>query len=87
MSNSLVVWPARCWSGLLAAPESVAINGVAGVSKGLFYGGGFYELDRKRSARSVSSSTPGIVTLIIALILKYTIGLRLSPEAEAAGIE
>ena len=26
--------------GLLAAPESTAINGVAGVSKGLFYGGG-----------------------------------------------
>jgi ammonium transporter, Amt family len=26
--------------GLLAAPESPAINGVAGVSKGLFYGGG-----------------------------------------------
>src|SRR6201995_985494 len=26
--------------GLLAAPETTAINGVAGVSKGLFYGGG-----------------------------------------------
>ncbi|MGA9492938.1 MAG: ammonia channel protein, partial [Mycobacterium sp.] len=26
-------------------------------------------------------------TLIIALILKYTMGLRLTPEAEAAGID
>ncbi|BBX44001.1 hypothetical protein MCOO_00160 [Mycobacterium cookii] len=28
-----------------------------------------------------------IVTLILALILKYTIGLRLTPEAEAAGVD
>ena len=29
----------------------------------------------------------GVVTLILALILKYTIGLRLNPEAEANGID
>lgn len=28
-----------------------------------------------------------MVTLILALILKYTIGLRLNPEAEATGID
>ena len=33
--------------GLLAAPESPAINGVAGVSKGLFYGGGWSQLERQ----------------------------------------
>ena len=29
----------------------------------------------------------GIVTLILALILKYTIGIRLNPEDEAGGID
>ena len=28
-----------------------------------------------------------VVTFILALLLKYTIGLRLDPEAEAAGID
>src|ERR1700741_3298627 len=33
--------------GLRAAPESPAINGVAGVSRGLFYGGGLAQLERQ----------------------------------------
>src|SRR6202012_497300 len=36
--------------GLLAAPESTAINGVAGVSKGLFYGGGLSQTWRTTAA-------------------------------------
>src|ERR1700760_484263 len=73
--------------GLLAAPESVAINGVAGVSKGLFYGGGFDQLERQGvgAVRVRFFSSPH--TLIIALLLKYTMGLRLSPEGEEAGID
>jgi Amt family ammonium transporter len=73
--------------GLLAAPESVAINGVAGVSKGLFYGGGWDQLERQAVGAFSVLFYSAIVTLILALILKYTIGLRLSPEAEAAGID
>src|SRR5271169_4343154 len=73
--------------GLLAAPESVAINGVAGVSKGLFYGGGFDQLGRQAAGAFSVLFYSATVTLIIALLLKYTIGLRLSPEAEEAGID
>jgi ammonium transporter, Amt family len=73
--------------GLLAAPESVAINGVTGVSKGLFYGGGWDQLERQAVGAFSVLFYSAIVTLILALILKYTIGLRLSPEAEAAGID
>ena len=73
--------------GLLAAPESPAINGVTGVSKGLFYGGGWAQLERQAIGAFSVLIYSGVVTLILALILKYTIGLRLNPEAEAAGID
>ncbi|MGD1109413.1 MAG: ammonium transporter [Mycobacterium sp.] len=73
--------------GLVAAPESTAINGVAGVSKGLFYGGGWSQLERQAVGAFAVLFYSGIVTLILALILKYTIGLRLNPEAEATGID
>src|SRR3984957_6099193 len=73
--------------GLLAAPESPAINGVAGVSKGLFYGGGWNQLERQAVGAFSVLLYSAVGTLIIALILKYTIGLRLTPEAEAAGID
>jgi Amt family ammonium transporter len=73
--------------GLLAAPESPAINGVVGVSKGLFYGGGWAQLERQAIGAFSVLAYSGVVTLILALILKYTIGLRLNPEAEATGID
>ena len=73
--------------GLLAAPESPAINGVAGVSKGLFYGGGFAQLERQAIGAFSVLIYSGVVTFILALILKYTIGLRLGADQEAAGID
>jgi Amt family ammonium transporter len=73
--------------GLLAAPESPAINGVTGVSKGLFYGGGWAQLERQAVGAFSVLFYSATVTLILALILKYTIGLRLSAEDEAAGID
>src|SRR5271163_2208867 len=73
--------------GLLAAPESPAINGVAGVSKGLFYGGGWDQLERQAVGAFSVLFYSAIVTLILALILKYTIGIRLGAEEEATGID
>src|ERR1700744_5898732 len=73
--------------GLLAAPESVAINGVTGVSKGLFYGGGWDQLERQAVGAFSVLFYSATVTLILALILKYTIGLRLNPEDEVSGID
>jgi ammonium transporter, Amt family len=73
--------------GLVAAPESTAINGVAGVSKGLFYGGGWSQLERQAVGAFSVLIYSGVVTLILALILKYTMGLRLGAEQEATGID
>jgi ammonium transporter, Amt family len=73
--------------GLLAAPESPAINGVAGVSKGLFYGGGWSQLERQAVGAFSVLFYSATVTLILALILKYTIGLRLDAEDEVTGID
>jgi len=67
--------------GLLAAPEAPA------AVKGLFYGGGWDQLERQAIGAFSVLAYSAIVTLILALILKYTIGLRLSPEGEAAGID
>jgi ammonium transporter, Amt family len=67
--------------GLVAAPEAPA------AVKGLFYGGGWDQLWRQAVGAFSVLAYSAIVTLILALILKYTIGLRLSPEGEAAGID
>jgi Amt family ammonium transporter len=67
--------------GLLAAPEAPA------AAKGLFYGGGWIQLERQAIGAFSVLAYSAIVTLILALILKFTIGLRLGPEGEAAGID
>ncbi|QUR66907.1 ammonium transporter [Mycobacterium spongiae] len=73
--------------GLLAAPESSAIDGVDGVSKGLFYGGGFAQLERQAIGAFSVLLYCGVVTLILALLLKYTFGLRLDAEKESTGVD
>ena len=73
--------------GLVAAPESTAIAQGTGTSKGLFYGGGFDQLVRQAIGAGSVLVYSGVVTLILALILKYTMGLRLSDEDEATGID
>ena len=74
--------------GLLAAPQTIAIAGGGGhTSAGLFYGGGFAQLIRQTIGASSVLAYSGIGTLVIALLLKYTIGLRLSEEDEATGID
>jgi ammonium transporter, Amt family len=67
--------------GLVAAPETY--NGVAG----LFYGGGFDQLWRQAVGAGAVLLYCGIATAILALIVKYTVGLRLSDEDEATGAD
>ena len=73
--------------GLFAAPETVAIAGVTGVSPGLFYGGGFAQLERQTVGALSVLVYSAIVTTILALILKFTIGLRVNAEDEVLGID
>lgn len=67
--------------GILAAPEAPA------GAKGLFYGGGWGQLGKQAIGAFSVMAYCAVVTLILALILKYTIGLRLGAEQEAAGID
>ncbi len=73
--------------GLLAAPTTAAIDGASGVSPGLFYGGGFDQLGRQVSGAASGAVYSAVGTTILALILKYTIGLRVDAEDEASGID
>ncbi|MFI6363815.1 ammonium transporter [Nocardia sp. NPDC050630] len=67
--------------GLVAAPE-------AGAGKtGLFYGGGFDQLWRQAIGAGAVLAFSFIASLIIAYIVKFTIGLRASEEAESVGMD
>ncbi|MET0700235.1 MAG: ammonium transporter [Mycobacterium sp.] len=67
--------------GLVAAPEAGA-----GVT-GLFYGGGFDQLWRQAVGAGAVLAYSAIGTAILALIVKFTIGLRLDEEEEVNGID
>jgi ammonium transporter, Amt family len=67
--------------GLVAAPEAPA------AVKGLFYGGGFDQLWRQAVGAGAVLLYSAVGTAIVALIVKYTIGLRISEEDESAGID
>lgn len=67
--------------GLVATPQAPA------AVTGLFYGGGWGQLGKQAIGAFAVLTYSAIGTLIIALILKYTIGLRLGAEQEAAGVD
>lgn len=65
---------------------TVAIGFLA-TETGLFYGGGVEQLVVQIAIALVAVIFAGLVTLVIGLILKSTIGWRISEEAEVAGID
>jgi Amt family ammonium transporter len=67
--------------GFLATPEAPA------AVKGLFYGGGVDQLWRQAVGAFAVLAYSFIVTTILAYILKFTIGLRVSEEDEVDGID
>lgn len=71
----------------LFATESAPGFALAGIKEGLFYGGGFAQLGKQLGGMGVTMAWT-IVTITIAfLILKKTIGLRVSPEEEIVGLD
>ena len=55
---------------------------------GLFYGGGWKQLvSQVIGALRVAIAYSFVVTLIIGLLLKYTIGIRVSEDIEVAGLD
>jgi Amt family ammonium transporter len=54
---------------------------------GLFYGGGLEQLATQAIAAFIALAFSFVVTYLIALAIKYTIGLRVSEDVEVAGID
>jgi Amt family ammonium transporter len=59
----------------------------AGGIDGLFYGGGFGSLGDQSLGVLVAVVYSGVLTAVIAVAIKYTIGLRLDAEDEVNGID
>jgi Amt family ammonium transporter len=53
----------------------------------MFYGGGVESLLDQAGAAGIAIVWTGILTTIIALAIKYTIGWRIDGDAEVAGID
>ncbi|MFB9908076.1 ammonium transporter [Allokutzneria oryzae] len=58
----------------------------AGVD-GLFYGGGFEQLGKQAVGAGAVLAYSFVLSLLIGLAIKYTIGFRVTAEAEVAGID
>jgi Amt family ammonium transporter len=54
---------------------------------GLFYGGDATQLGKQAVAAFAVMAYSFVITTILALILKYTIGFRVTTEAEAEGVD
>lgn len=54
---------------------------------GLFYGGGLTQLGRQATAAGAVLAYSFVMSLIIGLAIKYTIGFRVDDEAEVSGID
>ena len=63
-------------------------DGVAGGAvDGLFYGGGLGSLVDQALGVLVAIAWSGVITLVIALAIKFTMGWRVDDEAEVEGID
>ena len=58
-----------------------------GALNGLFYGGGAEQLGSQAIGAAVAVVYSFVLTLLIGLALKYTIGIRVSEDVEVAGLD
>jgi Amt family ammonium transporter len=58
-----------------------------GALSGVFYGGGFTQLATQTLVALIAVLISGVMTLIIGLALKYTMGWRIADEDEVEGID
>lgn len=72
-------------TGLFATPELVAAAGVG--KAGLFYGGGLTQLGVQALGVIVAFAYVAIASLIVLGVMKATMGLRVTPEAEEKGLD
>ena len=73
--------------GLFSTGGVAEADGTLPVMQGLFYGGGFKFLGIQALGVVSVIAYVGIVITIVFLVLKHTIGLRVSPEEEIEGLD
>ncbi|MFL6121889.1 ammonium transporter [Actinophytocola sp.] len=67
--------------------SKLSVNTASVGDNGLFYGGGFTQLGRQAVAAGAVLLYSFVLTLIIGFLIKFTIGFRVSQEAEVMGID
>ena len=73
--------------GFFANLDEGTTFAVDGAKDGLFYGGGLEQLGSQAIGAGVAVVYSFVVTLLIGLALKYTIGIRVSEDIELAGLD
>lgn len=71
----------------LFATDAAPGFALAGIKEGLFYGGGFAQLGKQFGGMGITIAWTVVTITISFLILKKTIGLRVSPEEEIVGLD
>ncbi len=69
------------------APAARTVDADLGVSAGLFYGGGGEQLWVQFYGIAATIAFTGVLTLILWLVIKWTVGLRVSEDQEMAGLD
>ena len=71
----------------LFATESAPGFAVAGIKEGLFYGGGFEQLGLQFIGLFATAAWTVVTITITFLVLKHTVGLRVTEEEEIVGLD
>ena len=71
----------------LFATETAPGFSVAGIGEGLFYGGGFTQLGKQFGGMLITALWAVVTIYLSFLIIKKTIGLRVSEEEEITGLD
>jgi len=71
--------------GIFTAPRLAEFNGVG--EGGLWYTGSFAQLADQALGVAVAFACVFVVSIIVFAAIKYTIGLRVTPEQEEAGLD
>jgi Amt family ammonium transporter len=72
---------------LVAGLVGTVAIGFLATSSGLLYGGGFSQLVVQVGIAVFAVAWSGVITLVVALALKYTMGWRITSEDEVEGID
>lgn len=73
--------------GLFATPDRVGRAGNAAAKAGLFYGGGADQLITQLIGVAACAGYVIVTAIIAWLVLKYTVGIRVSAEEERQGLD